>query len=159
MHHADLDVDVTTGTRFHVIEVGLSMILKFGVIVAIGASAVAVVVFEILLNAGSLFNHANVALPGAVDRRLRWLVVTPDMHRVHHSIDPAERNRNFGFTVPWWDWLFATYRAEPQAGHDRMILGIAQFRDHVELRLDRLLTQPFRNPEPRPAFSERPAGR
>ena len=143
MHHADLDVDVTTGARFHPIEIVLSIILKFGVIVALGAPPLAVLVFEVLLNAGSLFNHANLALPSRADRILRWLVVTPDMHRVHHSVVPAETNSNFGFTLPWWDRLCGTYRAQPGAGHEEMILGLAQFRAPRDLRLDRLLLQPF----------------
>ncbi len=150
MHHADLDVDVTTGTRFHPVEILISMILKFGAIAALGATADGVLAFEILLNASSMFNHANVDVPSAVDRRLRWLLVTPDMHRVHHSAEPAEMNRNFGFTVPWWDRLFGTYRAQPHAGHDRMVLGLAQFRHPADLRLDRLLLQPFRDPRPVP---------
>ena len=143
MHHADLDVDVTTGARFHPIEIVLSLILKFGVIVAVGAPPLAVLVFEILLNAGSLFNHANLALPARADRVLRWLVVTPDMHRVHHSVEPVETNSNFGFTLPWWDRLCGTYRAQPEAGHEGMVLGLAQFRAPRDLRLDRLLLQPF----------------
>jgi len=150
MHHADLDVDVTTGTRFHPIEIVLSMILKFGGIAALGATTGGVLVFEILLNASSMFNHANLGLPERIDRRLRGLLVTPDMHRVHHSAEPAETNRNFGFTVPWWDRLFGTYQAQPHAGHDRMVLGLAQFRDPADLRLDRLLLQPFREPGPAP---------
>jgi sterol desaturase/sphingolipid hydroxylase (fatty acid hydroxylase superfamily) len=106
---------------------------------------VAVLIFEVLLNATSMFNHGNVRLPQAVDRVLRWLVVTPDMHRVHHSILPRETNSNFGFNLPWWDRLFGTYREQPQAGHDGMTIGIDQFRDPRELRLDRMLLQPFRD--------------
>jgi sterol desaturase/sphingolipid hydroxylase (fatty acid hydroxylase superfamily) len=143
MHHADLDVDVTTGARFHPIEIVLSMILKFGVIVALGAPPLAVLVFEVLLSAGSLFNHANLGLSSRTDRVLRWLVVTPDMHRIHHSVEPMETNSNFGFTLPWWDRLCGTYRAQPAAGHQGMVLGIAQFRTPSDLRLDRLLLQPF----------------
>ena len=144
MHHADLDFDVTTGARFHPIEIILSMLIKFAVIVALGPPAVAVLIFEILLNASSMFNHGNVRIPAAIDRILRWAVVTPDMHRVHHSIKPLETNRNFGFTLPWWDRLFGTYRAEPQAGHEAMKIGIEQFRSPRELWLDRMLLQPFR---------------
>ena len=145
VHHADLDIDVTTGTRFHSIEIGLSMLIKFAVILALGTPAIAVLMFEILLNASSMFNHGNVRIPAAIDGILRLLVVTPDMHRVHHSIDPRETNSNFGFNLPWWDRLFGTYRAEPQAGHEAMTIGIAQFRSPRELRLDRMLLQPFRS--------------
>ncbi len=144
MHHADLDFDVTTGARFHPIEIGLSMLIRFAVILALGPPAVAVLVFEVLVNASSMFNHGNVRIPAAIDRVLRWVVVTPDMHRVHHSIDPRESNSNFGFSLPWWDRLFGTYRAEPQAGHEAMTIGIVQFRSPRELRLDRMLLQPFR---------------
>jgi sterol desaturase/sphingolipid hydroxylase (fatty acid hydroxylase superfamily) len=145
MHHADLEFDVTTGARFHPIEILLSMGIKLGVVAALGAPAVAVLIFEVLLNATSMFNHGNVRLPGRVDRVLRWLVVTPDMHRVHHSVVPRETNSNFGFNLPWWDRLFGTYRAQPQAGHHAMTIGIEQFRDPRELRLDRMLLQPFRD--------------
>ncbi|HVQ76199.1 MAG TPA: sterol desaturase family protein [Candidatus Binatia bacterium] len=143
MHHADLDVDATTGARFHPVEVLLSMVFKLGGIVALGAPPVGVLVFEVLLNAGSTFNHGNLRLPDPVDRALRWLVVTPDMHRVHHSIVPAETNSNFGFTLPWWDRLGGTYRDQPAAGHAQMTLGIEQFRDPRSRRLDRLLVQPL----------------
>jgi sterol desaturase/sphingolipid hydroxylase (fatty acid hydroxylase superfamily) len=146
MHHADLDFDVTTGARFHPIEIILSMLIKFGVIAATGASAAGVLVFEVLLNATSMFNHGNVRLPVRLDRYLRWLVVTPDMHRVHHSIVVAETNSNFGFNLPWWDRLLGTYRAQPAAGHEGMTIGIEQFRDGRELWLDRMLLQPFRGP-------------
>ncbi len=145
MHHADLDFDVTTGGRFHPIEILLSMVIKLGVVAALGLPAAAVLGFEVLLNATSLFNHGNVRLPSRLDRMLRWIVVTPDMHRVHHSIVPRETNSNFGFNLPWWDRLFATYRAQPAAGHDGMTIGITQFRNSVELRLDRMLLQPFRD--------------
>jgi sterol desaturase/sphingolipid hydroxylase (fatty acid hydroxylase superfamily) len=145
MHHADLEIDVTTGARFHPIEILLSMAIKLGVVAALGAPAVAVLVFEVLLNATSMFNHGNVRVPPRLDGVLRWLVVTPDMHRVHHSILPYETNSNFGFNLPWWDRLFGTYRAEPQAGHEDMTIGIEQFRDPRELRLDRMLLQPFRD--------------
>ncbi len=144
MHHADLDFDVTTGARFHPVEIVLSMIIKFMVVAALGPPAVAVLVFEVLLNGTAMFNHANARLPLAVDRWLRWLVVTPDMHRVHHSIVPRETNSNFGFNLPWWDRLFGTYRAQPAAGHEAMTIGLEQFRDGRELRLDRLLLQPLR---------------
>jgi sterol desaturase/sphingolipid hydroxylase (fatty acid hydroxylase superfamily) len=145
MHHADLEFDVTTGVRFHPIEILLSMGIKFGVIAAMGAPAIAVLIFEILLNATSMFNHGNVRLPPKVDRVLRWLVVTPDMHRVHHSMIRNETDSNFGFNLPWWDRMFGTYRPQPKAGHEGMTLGIEQFRDPGELRLDRMLLQPFRD--------------
>jgi sterol desaturase/sphingolipid hydroxylase (fatty acid hydroxylase superfamily) len=144
MHHADLEFDVTTGSRFHPIEILLSMVLKFGVVAALGTPAVAVLIFEVLLNATSMFNHGNVRIPEALDRVLRWIVVTPDMHRVHHSIKARETNSNFGFNLPWWDRLFGTYRDQPEAGHKSMTIGIEQFRDAREQRLDHMLTQPFR---------------
>ena len=144
MHHADLDIDVTTGARFHPIEILLSMGIKLGVVAALGIPAVAVLAFEVLLNATSMFNHTNMRIPAGVDRVLRWFVVTPDMHRVHHSILPRETNSNFGFNLPWWDRLFGTYKPQPAAGHDGMTIGIEQFRDARELRLDRMLAQPFR---------------
>lgn len=144
MHHADLDLDVTTGARFHPIEILASMIVKLATVTALGAPAEAVLAFEILLNATSMFNHANIRMPTACDRMLRWIVVTPDMHRVHHSIVPQETNSNFGFNMPWWDRLFGTYRPQPAAGHEAMTIGIAQFRAPREQWLDRMLTQPFR---------------
>jgi sterol desaturase/sphingolipid hydroxylase (fatty acid hydroxylase superfamily) len=144
MHHADLDLDVTSGTRFHPIETFLSMGIKFTAIVALGAPALSVLIFEILLNATAMFNHSNVRMPVPIDRILRWLVVTPDMHRVHHSILPRETNSNFGFNVPWWDRLFGTYADQPAHGHEGMTIGIGQFRSARDLWLDRLLWQPFR---------------
>jgi sterol desaturase/sphingolipid hydroxylase (fatty acid hydroxylase superfamily) len=143
MHHADLDFDVTTGARFHPIEIVLSMLIKLAAVAVLGAPAVAVVIFEVLLNATAMFNHGNLRLPEGVDRFLRLVVVTPDMHRVHHSIVPAETNSNFGFNLPWWDRLLGTYRAQPAAGHEAMTIGIEQFRTPKDLRLDRLLVQPF----------------
>ncbi len=144
MHHADLDFDVTTGARFHPIEIALSMVIKLAAVVVLGAPPVAVVVFEVVLNATAMFNHGNLRLPLAVDRVLRLFVVTPDMHRVHHSVVPAETNSNFGFNLPWWDRLLGTYRAQPAAGHEAMTIGIEQFREAGDLRLDRMLVQPFR---------------
>ena len=144
MHHADLEFDVTTGLRFHPLEILISMAIKFSVIAAFGTPAVAVLIFEVLLNATSMFNHSNIRIPARLDEVLRWIVVTPDMHRVHHSIAARETNSNFGFNVPWWDRLFGTYRAQPEAGHDSMTIGIEQFRDARELRLDRMLLQPWR---------------
>lgn len=144
MHHADLEFDVTTGTRFHPIEIILSMVIKLTIVVAIGAPAVAVLIFEVLLNATAMFNHANVRLPESFDRIARLFVVTPDMHRVHHSIVVLETNSNFGFNLPWWDRLFGTYRHQPASGHEHMTIGVEQFRDPSEQRLDRMLSQPFR---------------
>ncbi|MEJ0077446.1 MAG: sterol desaturase family protein [Alphaproteobacteria bacterium] len=145
VHHADLDIDVSTGGRFHPIEIVLSMVIKMGVVILIGVPAIAVLVFEVVLNATSLFNHSNAAMPLGLDRIVRLIVVTPDMHRVHHSVLRHETDSNFGFNLPWWDRAFGTYRAAPQAGHDRMTIGLPVFRDPHELRLDRLLTQPFRD--------------
>src|SRR5207248_457013 len=119
MHHADLEFDVSTGVRFHPIEIVLSAVIKLAVVAALGASPIAVLIFEVLLNATTMFNHGNVRMPRGLDRALRWIVVTPDMHRVHHSIVSRETNSNFGFNLPWWDFLFGTYRAQPGAGHDR----------------------------------------
>jgi sterol desaturase/sphingolipid hydroxylase (fatty acid hydroxylase superfamily) len=153
MHHADLDIDVSTGLRFHPFEILISLAIKIAVVIAFGIPPVAVFVFEVMLNATSLFNHSNVRMPPAVDRVVRLLLVTPDMHRVHHSVDRAEHNSNFGFNLPWWDRLFGTYRREPAAGHERMTIGLPAFRDRKELRLDRLLTQPFRNDNAAPPAS------
>lgn len=144
MHHTDLDFDVTTGVRFHPVEILISLIIKLGAVAALGPPAAGVLAFEVTLNATSMFNHANVRIPARVDRVLRLAVVTPDMHRVHHSMLVSETNSNFGFNLPWWDRLFGTYRAQPRAGHAAMTIGLRQFRDGVELRLDRMLLQPFR---------------
>lgn len=144
MHHADLDIDVSTGVRFHPLEMLLSLVIKMVVVAGLGAPALAVLVFEILLNATSMFSHSNVRLPDGIDRIVRWIVVTPDMHRVHHSIEAVETNSNFGFNFSLWDRIFGTYRPAPRAGHLGMTVGIEQFRDPRELWLDRMLTQPFR---------------
>jgi len=157
MHHSDQDFDVTTGGRFHPVEILLSMGLKLGLIVALGTPALAVLAFEVLLNATSMFNHSNVRIPPGLDRVLRWIVVTPDMHRVHHSIVARETNSNFGFNLPWWDRLFGTYRPEPEAGQEAMTIGIEQFRRPGEQRLDRMLTQPFREDDTRYALDRREA--
>jgi len=149
MHHADLEFDVTTGVRFHPVEIVLSMLIKFGAVAMIGAPALAVLIFEVLLNATSMFSHSNVRLPERIDRGLRWIVVTPDMHRVHHSTEQRETDSNFGFNLPWWDRLFGTYRAQPEAGHETMKLGLSVFRDRGDLRLDRMLLQPFRRADGR----------
>ena len=144
MHHADLDIDVTTGIRFHPVEILLSMIIKLATVVVLGAPALGVIIFEILLNASSMFNHSNIRIDARLDRLLRRILVTPDMHRVHHSIVARETHANFGFNLPWWDYLFGTYRAQPAAGHQAMTIGLIQFRDPAELRLDRMLMQPLR---------------
>ncbi|MEE8305662.1 MAG: sterol desaturase family protein [Gammaproteobacteria bacterium] len=151
VHHADLDFDVTTGVRFHPVEIVLSMLVKLGVVAIIGPPVLAVLVFEIMLNATAIFNHSNAAIPIGLDRWLRWWVVTPDMHRVHHSAIRKETDSNFGFNLPWWDRLFGTYRAQPAAGHHAMIIGLPIFRSRRELRLDRLLVQPMLRP---PELSE-----
>jgi sterol desaturase/sphingolipid hydroxylase (fatty acid hydroxylase superfamily) len=143
MHHADLEFDVTTGLRFHPVEILLSMGIKIGVVAALGPPAAAVLVFDLLLNATAMFNHSNVRIPPGVDRVLRWFVVTPDMHRVHHSILPNETNSNFGFNLPWWDRLLGTYRAQPSEGHEEMTIGVEQFRTRRDLWLDRMLIQPL----------------
>jgi sterol desaturase/sphingolipid hydroxylase (fatty acid hydroxylase superfamily) len=145
MHHADLDIDVTTGARFHPLEIVLSLAIKMAAVAALGVPAEAVVIFEVLLNATSMFNHSNVALPPRLERIARWIVVTPQMHQVHHSIERAETDSNFGFNLPWWDRLFRTYRAAPRAGEAGLVIGLPIFRDITELRVTRLLTQPFRN--------------
>lgn len=144
MHHTDLDFDVTTGFRFHPVEILISMVIKFAAVAAIGAPALAVVLFEILLNATSMFNHGNVQLPRKADRMVRWFLVTPDMHRVHHSITKYETDSNFGFNLPIWDRLFGTYRDQPEAGHSGMSIGLPIFRNIKEVRIDRLVSQPFR---------------
>lgn len=143
MHHADLDIDVTTGLRFHPIEVILSMGIKIAAVIIIGPPVLAVILFEIFLNGTSMFNHGNMLIPSGVDRLLRLMVVTPDMHRVHHSVVIKETNSNFGFNFPWWDRLFGTYRPQPAAGHEKMVIGLSQFRDSKLLTLPRLLVLPF----------------
>jgi sterol desaturase/sphingolipid hydroxylase (fatty acid hydroxylase superfamily) len=144
MHHADLDYDVTTGARFHPVEIILSMLIKLSVVSILGASPMAVIIFEVLLSATAMFNHGNIRLPLGIDGALRLFIVTPDMHRVHHSIIPGEANSNFGFSLPWWDHLFGTYRAQPEAGHEGMTIGINAFREPIEQRLDNMLMQPLK---------------
>jgi len=146
VHHADLDVDVSTGVRFHPLEIVLSMGFKVALVVGLGAPAAAVIAFEIILNATSMFNHANVGIAPGLDRSLRAVIVTPDMHRIHHSIRREETDSNFGFNVSWWDRLFRTYRDQPKDGQLGLTPGLGQFREPRELRLDRMLLQPFRNP-------------
>lgn len=148
VHHADLDIDVTTGLRFHPAEILLSMLIKIALVAALGLPAAGVLAFEVTLNATSMFNHANLRLPARFDRWLRLLIVTPDMHRVHHSARRAETDSNYGFNLACWDRLFATYRPAPQDGYAGMTIGLDAFRDPAEQRLDRLLTQPLRDGAP-----------
>lgn len=143
MHHADLDVDVTTGLRFHPIEIILSMGIKLSIILLIGPSVMAVLAFKVLLNATAMFNHGNIRLHSKIDRILRCLVVTPEMHRVHHSVIIRETNSNFGFCLPWWDRLFGTYRDQPSKGHESMTIGLSQFRDPQKLTFPWLLVLPL----------------
>jgi len=144
IHHTDLDLDVSSGIRFHPIEIIISICIKMAVVVLIGAPPLAVVLFEIILNATSLFNHGNMAIPLPVDRWLRLFLVTPDMHRVHHSVIPRETDSNFCFNFPWWDRLMGTYRAQPVAGHDAMQIGLKEFRSAGQLGLLHLLVLPFK---------------
>lgn len=144
-HHADLDIDVTTGARFHPLEILLSMLIKFAAIVILGAPVLAVLIFEVILNAMAMFNHSNIRLPLALDRLLRQLIVTPDMHRVHHSAIMQETNSNYGFNLAIWDKLFGTYREQPQAGHNNMTIGLSEWRDTALCcRLINILAIPFR---------------
>lgn len=143
MHHTDLDFDVTTALRFHPIEILLSMVIKIAVVVVLGPPMVAVLIFEVLLNSSAMFNHGNVRLPQPLDALLRLIVVTPDMHRVHHSIIREETDSNFGFFLSWWDRLFGTYRAQPQKGHEGMTIGTGEFKDSRYSHLHWLLVQPF----------------
>jgi sterol desaturase/sphingolipid hydroxylase (fatty acid hydroxylase superfamily) len=143
-HHADPDFDVTTGVRFHPVEIVLSVLIKIAAVGALGAAPEAVVTFEVLLNATSMFSHGNLALPARADRFLRWFLVTPDMHRVHHSVVPRETNSNFGFNLPWWDYLLGTYRAAPAAGQLGMTIGIEGFRGADEIALTAMLSHPLR---------------
>jgi sterol desaturase/sphingolipid hydroxylase (fatty acid hydroxylase superfamily) len=149
MHHADLDFDLTTGTRFHPVEMLASMLIKAAAIFVIGAPVAAVLVFEIVLNLAAMFNHSNIRMPAAVDAVLRLFVVTPDMHRVHHSLEADETNSNFGFNLPWWDRLFGTYRDQPRLGHDGMVIGTPAFRNEKQCAtLGGMLLMPFaRRPE------------
>lgn len=156
VHHADLDFDVTTGLRFHTVEILLSLVLKLAVILALGPSPWAVLLFEVLLNATSMFNHRNIRLPLGIDRALRWVVVTPDMHRVHHSILRRETDSNFGFNLPWWDYLLGTYRPQPAEAHETMPIGVTELRDErVCCQLPAMLWLPFRSSRASPEANER----
>jgi sterol desaturase/sphingolipid hydroxylase (fatty acid hydroxylase superfamily) len=143
VHHSDVDIDVTTGVRFHPLEITLSMFIKIGAVILLGAAPIAVLIFEVLLNATSMFNHSNVHIPVHVDRILRWIVVTPDMHRIHHSTIPQETNRNFGFNLPWWDRVLGTYLSDPDKGHEHMTIGLEHYRDPTRLTWLRLMVLPF----------------
>ena len=143
VHHSDLDYDLTTGVRFHPIEIIISMGFKLGAVLIIGAPVLAVLIFESALNAFSMFNHSNIHLPLGLDRAIRFLAVTPDMHRVHHSVVIRETNSNYGFCFPWWDRLLGTYKDQPEHGHLGMTIGLSQFRDEQRLTLMRLLALPF----------------
>jgi sterol desaturase/sphingolipid hydroxylase (fatty acid hydroxylase superfamily) len=144
VHHADLDYDVTTGARFHTLEIIVSALIKFAAILLLGPPLISVIIFEVLLNATSMFNHGNIKLPRSVDRFLRYFLVTPDMHRVHHSIAENEANSNFGFNLSWWDFLFGTYQNQPKAGHQGMTIGIHKYRDPNQVnRLPGMLLMPF----------------
>lgn len=143
MHHTDVDIDTTTGIRFHPIEIALSLAIKMAVIIALGAPPAAVIIFEVLLNATAMFNHGNVRLSASIDRALRRVMVTPDFHRVHHSVHRDETDSNYGFNLSVWDYLFGTYRAQPRDGHQGMKIGLEIFREPLQGRLDRLLIQPF----------------
>ena len=146
MHHTDLDLDVTSGNRFHPLEIIISMLIKMAAIIILGAPAQAVLAFEVVLNACAMFNHGNIKLPAALDRLLRLFIVTPDMHRVHHSVVVRETNSNFGFNLPWWDRICGTYRPQPEKGHVDMTIGLKEYRDPEKLTLLRLLVQPFTSP-------------
>ncbi|MBU1248321.1 MAG: sterol desaturase family protein [Proteobacteria bacterium] len=144
MHHADVDIDTTTALRFHPLEIALSMLIKLAAVALLAPSPLAVLLFEVSLNGCALFNHANLALPATLDRWLRLVLVTPDMHRVHHSTDMREANKNLGFNLPWWDRLFGTYQAQPALGHQDMHIGMNLFRDPVWWRLPSMLLIPFK---------------
>ena len=158
MHHADLDLDLTTGSRFHPIEIFLSMGIKVSAILVLGAPALGVILFEILLNGFAMFNHGNFYIPLGIDRVLRLLVVTPDMHRVHHSVVPSETNSNFGFNIPWWDRVLGTYRPQPSKGHEGMTIGLHQFRDPFQLNLLRIILLPFMGKQGSYAINRRGTG-
>ena len=155
MHHADVDFDVTTALRFHPVEIGLSMLYKVAWVVALGASPLAVLIFEVVLNGLAMFNHANYALPQRADRVLRQLIVTPDMHRVHHSVVPREHHSNFGFNLSIWDRMFRTYRPQPEAGHTGMTIGLAPYRTQAPTRLGWCLRLPFTGPPAATADTKR----
>ncbi len=157
VHHADRDIDVTTAVRFHPIEIALSMLWKIVVVVPLGASPFAVFLFEVILNACAMFNHANIALPSWLDRSLRLFIVTPDMHRVHHSVLRSEHDRNYGFNLSLWDRLFRTYLAEPKAGQQGMTIGLNPYQSEAPTRFGWSLWLPFRRPRDRSSNETSPA--
>ncbi len=159
VHHSDQDFDFTTGIRFHPVEILLSIVIKFAAIAALGPPAVGVFLFEVLLNGTSMFNHGNIRLPAGLDRWLRWILVTPDMHRVHHSVELDESNSNFGFNLPWWDRLFGTYEAQPRAGHLGMRIGVEHLERPQPRSLADLLALPFTGGRGRHAIGDRYAPR
>ena len=146
VHHTDLDLDVTSGFRFHPFEIIISILIKLASVLALGVPAQAVLAFEVVLNACAMFNHGNITLPDSFDRLLRLFLVTPDMHRVHHSVIVRETNSNFGFNLPWWDRLCGTYRPQPEKGPRDMTIGLTEYRNPQKLTLPRLLIQPFTSP-------------
>jgi sterol desaturase/sphingolipid hydroxylase (fatty acid hydroxylase superfamily) len=144
VHHVDLDIDVTTGARFHPIEILFSMLIKFAAIALLGAPVLAVLIFEVVLNVMSMFNHSNIALPALIDQFLRKIVVTPDVHRIHHSVETIETNSNYGFNLVCWDKLFGTYREQPMAGHKGMTIGLLEWRNpNICCHLKGMLSIPF----------------
>jgi sterol desaturase/sphingolipid hydroxylase (fatty acid hydroxylase superfamily) len=147
VHHTDQDIDVTTAVRFHPLEIILSLLIKFAAVAAIGAPPLSVLIFEIMLNGAAMFNHGNVRIPLFFDRIIRMVLVTPDMHRVHHSVIARETNSNYGFSFPWWDRMLGTYKAQPQEGHDQMKIGLNGYHDDRSLKLSALLTMPFSYPK------------
>jgi len=146
VHHIDQDVDVTTGLRLHPFEVALSTLVRILVVLVLGAPAVAVMLFEVTLNSVTMFNHGNISISPFLDRWLRWIIVTPDMHRVHHSINLDERDSNYGFNLSWWDRLFGTYRPQPRDGHQQMRVGLSEFSGKITVNLMWLLFNPFLKP-------------
>jgi sterol desaturase/sphingolipid hydroxylase (fatty acid hydroxylase superfamily) len=143
VHHVDLDLDVTSGNRFHPLEIIISNGIKLAAVALLGTPVISVIIFEVILNASAQFNHGNIRIPEVFDRFLRLFVVTPDMHRVHHSVLPRETNSNFGFNVPWWDRMLGTYKAQPERGHLGMTIGLKEYRDPAKLSLGQLLLLPF----------------
>jgi sterol desaturase/sphingolipid hydroxylase (fatty acid hydroxylase superfamily) len=147
VHHTDQDIDVTTALRFHPLEIMISLLIKFAAVAAIGAPPLSVLIFEIMLNGTAMFNHGNIGIPLSLDRILRMILITPDMHRVHHSVIARETNSNYGFSVPWWDRLLGTYLAQPREGHDKMKIGLNGYQDDRSLKLASMLTMPFSYPQ------------
>jgi sterol desaturase/sphingolipid hydroxylase (fatty acid hydroxylase superfamily) len=155
VHHADRDIDVTTAVRFHPVEIALSMLWKIAVVIPLGASPFAVFLFEVILNASAMFNHANIALPAWLDRILRLFIVTPDMHRVHHSVRYSEHDRNYGFNLSLWDRLFGTYLAQPRGGHQGMMIGLPPYQNEAPTQLSWSLLLPF-GPQKPEARNQKP---